>query len=250
MTEKELLKLYADELRKLIKARIRVEPYKSKKFTYENSNLLSHFKGRPYFDEGEAWPLCEGCGEPMEFILQIGASNPDKIYLPDDILMIQFYKCPHCFCTRHEDEGWLVKTYDDIDVMDFIEIDPPYEYDGSDFCHIRYHHGKSLPDWEGLHRISPRLSKIAVRSFPDAPWKYYQKACMELGIEQEIGSALFGYPKWIQGDETSVIEGKTLPLFLAIDSEEEAGIRWMDDGMVYLFYDEKRNEFYYRMQFY
>lgn len=249
MTEEESWKLYTDKLRKLIKPQVRIEPYKSKKFTYETSNLLSHFKGRPYFDTKDKWPLCGGCGAPMEFILQIGASDPEKIYLPDDILMIQFYKCPHCFCTRHEDDGWLVKTYDDIDVTDFIEIDPPYAYDGAEYCHIRYHHVKSLPDWEGLHNISPRLSKNAVQSFPDAPWNYYQKACKELGIEQEIGSALFGYPAWVQGDETPLADGKALPLFLAIDSEEEAGIQWVDEGMVYLFYDKTRKEFYYRMQF-
>ncbi len=242
------LKAYANKLRPLIRPCIRIEADPNSNFPYENSNLLSHFKGRPYFDEDEEWPHCEGCGSPLEFIIQIGASKPDKVPLPKHADLLQFYICPHCRPTKDEDDGWLVKFYDAVDVQDFIEIEPPYDYHGEDYCHIKFHRSISLPDWEGIHARSPELSKEAVLLYPDAPWKIYQKAVDLLEVPHVPGSYLYAYPQWIQSEESPDYQGHPMDLLLQIDSEDDANINWVDMGMVYLFYH--KGTFIFRMQYY
>src|SRR6476619_3024105 len=54
----------------------------------ENSQLLSHFGGQPYFEEGDEWFKSKSC-RPMDFIFQI--FNNDEFALPKSIKLVQFF---------------------------------------------------------------------------------------------------------------------------------------------------------------
>ncbi|WP_405225644.1 DUF1963 domain-containing protein [Dokdonia sp. Asnod1-B02] len=54
----------------------------------ENSQMLSHFGGHPYFEKGESWPKTNK-GDHLAFIFQI--FNTPELELPENIALIQFY---------------------------------------------------------------------------------------------------------------------------------------------------------------
>lgn len=209
----------------------------------ENSQLNSHFGGQPYFEKGEEWPTTKK-GKNLEFIFQI-FNSPD-LQLPESIELIQFYYNWDEFPWDTQNDGWLLKVYNNIKKENIDFIDKPSELEKSKYCEIRFKSINTLPDWEGIDLHQQAASKLSCVLNEDEPWDNYDQAVNKVIGEQNYQSQLGGYPKWVQGESTPKgSDGNPMKLLFQIDSEENAGLMWGDVGLIYVFYDEKteRTEF-------
>ena len=214
----------------------------------ENSQLISHFGGQPYFENDELWPKSKK-GNYLDFIFQV--FNADGAQLPNNIELIQFYYDWDESPWDTKDDGWLVKIYKKVEKDNVLSINKPEKLGRSKFCKINFDTVKSLPDWEGIEIFSNHASKLSCILNEDEPWLSYQKTVTKLIGEQDYQSQLGGYPKWIQGEDTPLDnKGNKLQLLFQIDSEENAQIMWGDTGLIYVFHDEKSERVEFVLQCY
>ncbi|MBB6500260.1 DUF1963 domain-containing protein [Pedobacter cryoconitis] len=224
-------------IRPLIRTATEIEVSKPSK-PKANTQLLSHFGGQPYFEEGEEWPKTKK-GKNLNFIFQI--YNNGGINLPGNLKLVQFFYDWDEFPWETENDGWLVKTYTTLNTSQIIEHAQPAELETTKFCEVNFKSVQSLPDWEGIGTYSKNASNLSCVLDEDEPWGNYQKAVEKLIGEQEYRSQLGGYPMWVQGEDTPVKEGVPMKLLFQIDSEDNAGIMWGDVGLIYVFYNEASN---------
>ena len=210
----------------------------------ENSHLISQFNGQPYFEKGEKWPKSRNNFD-LEFIFQI--YNEKNIVLPKNVKLIQFYYDFGKDSYNADDGGWLVKIYESINPENYLFIEKPGERRNVYYCEIEYENIKSLPDWEGIEAYCPNALNLSCVLDENEPWKNYGEIADKFVGEQNLGSQLGGYPDWIQGDESP--DKNDFTLLFQLDSERDAGLTWVDCGMVYIFYNVKTKEIKYIMQF-
>jgi len=203
----------------------------------KDTQLKSHFGGQPYFEKGEEWPVTKD-GNRLDFVFQF--FNTDK-HLPENIKLIQFYYDYEESPWFTKDDGWLVKVYEQLDIENIIFIentDPPRAY-----CEIEYETIKTLPheyDLEAVDKNADMLCQILDEEDP------YFKIAEKLNVNHDLHSQIGGYPDWLQG---SAYPDDTDYIFLfQIDSEGEAGLHWVDCGLVYAFYNPKTKETIFELQ--
>lgn len=214
--------------------------------TPENTQLLSHFGGQPYFEEGEEWIKSKN-GKYMQFIFQI--FNTTELELPKNIKLIQFYYDWDELPWDTNDDGWYVKIYKELQTNKLITIKKPSDLENSKYCEIEFQPVKSLPDWEGIDIYEPNASNLSCVLDKEEPWESYQKIVEKLIGEQDYQSQLGGYPKWVQGESTPKnIKGENMKLLFQIDSEENAELMWGDVGLIYVFYDEETDKIEFTLQ--
>jgi uncharacterized protein YwqG len=201
----------------------------------DESQFSSHFGGLPYFEKGESWPVNRKTNKPLSFIIQI--VNNGNINLPKEIGILQFYYDWEEMPWETESEGWLVKLYPKADKEKAIIIYPDTSIIQTSFCLIRYTQDKSLPDWEGIDNYYKNVTGLSEKGNPDEPWEPFDNAVNKLVGEHDFNSFIGGYPMWIQGDETPIINDIKYKLLCQINSEEAANIIWGDMGAVYFFYN-------------
>lgn len=212
----------------------------------ENSQLISHFGGQPYFEKGEQWPKSKK-GKNLEFIFQV--FNNRDLQLSENIELIQFYYDWDEFPWDTENDGWLVKIYKKIEKEKVDFVDNPSELEKSKYCEISFRSTKSLPDWEGIDLHCNNASKLSCVLNENEPWDSYDQVVTKLIGEQDYQSQLGGYPKWVQGESTPQDkEGNPMKLLFQIDSEDNAGLMWGDVGLIYVFYDEKSESIEFTLQ--
>ncbi|MEL1241326.1 YwqG family protein [Flavobacterium flavipallidum] len=212
----------------------------------ENSQFESHFGGQPYFEKGEQWPKSKN-GKHLDFIFQV--FNSPELELPKSIELVQFFYDWEDFPWDTSDNGWLVKTYKQVDKGKAEFVAKPEEIEKSKFCKIEFKPTQSLPDWEGIDLFGNDASKLSCVLNEDEPWDSYDQIVTKLIGEQDYQSQLGGYPKWVQGESTPIDnEGKPMKLLFQIDSEDNAGIMWGDVGLIYVFYDEKSKRIEFNLQ--
>lgn len=212
----------------------------------ENSQLESHFGGHPYFEKGEEWPKGKN-GKKLDFIFQV--FNSPELELPKSIELVQFFYDWEEFPWDTNDNGWLVKTYKQIDKGKTEFIPKPEEIEKSKFCKIEFKPTQTLPDWEGIDLFGNDASKLSCVLNEDEPWDSYDQIVTKLIGEQDYQSQLGGYPKWVQGESTPRDnEGNPMKLLFQIDSEDNAGLMWGDVGLIYVFYDEKLERIEFNLQ--
>lgn len=212
----------------------------------ENSQLESHFGGHPYFEKGEEWPKGKN-GKYLDFIFQV--FNSPELELPKSIELVQFFYDWEEFPWDTNDNGWLVKTYKQVDREKAEFIAKPEEIEKSKFCKIEFKPTQTLPDWEGIDLFGNDAFKLSCVLNEDEPWDSYDQIVTKLIGEQDYQSQLGGYPKWVQGESTPKDnEGNPMKLLFQIDSEDNAGIMWGDVGLIYVFYDEKSERIEFNLQ--
>ena len=212
----------------------------------ENSQMVSHFGGNPYFEKGESWPKTDN-GNHLAFIFQI--FNTPELELPESIALVQFYYDWEEFPWETSSEGWLVKIYKKVnqDMVGFIAT--PSTLETAKYCLINCSATNSLPDWEGIDLHSPPASKLSCALDENEPWDSYDQVVEKLIGEQDYLSQLGGYPKWVQGEETpNDSNGNPMKLLFQIDSEDNAGLMWGDVGLIYVFYDESSEKIEFTLQ--
>ena len=212
----------------------------------EYTQLLSHFGGQPYFEEGEEWIRSKN-GKHMQFIFQI--FNTTALELPESIKLIQLYYDWDEFPWDTESDGWYVKIYKELRPDKLISINKPAELESSKYCEIEFQAVKSLPDWEGIDLYEPNASNLSCVLNEEEPWESYQKTVEKLIGEQDYQSQLGGYPKWVQGESTPKnIKGENMKLLFQIDSEDNAELMWGDVGLIYVFFDEETDKIEFTLQ--
>jgi hypothetical protein len=78
----------------------------------------SKFGGMPYPAGLEAWPRCEACRMPMNFILQITRGDFSEFFFPDGKDLFQLFECPNWDCpAAHERDAdqklaWFYRAAD------------------------------------------------------------------------------------------------------------------------------------------
>jgi uncharacterized protein YwqG len=197
----------------------------------EGTHLKSHFLGQPYFEKGEKWPVAKN-RKKLVFVFQI--FNDGNVVLPENIKLIQFY------CDLDSDDfpfdtdggGWLVKIYENLHTENAVVIKKPAGRDTGYYCEIAYESIKTIPDDNDIDDYCKALN-ISYVLDKDTSWD-------DLAVEQEFCSQLGGYPRWIQDSEMKVND--TMTLLFQLDSEENAGLSWVDVGMVYAFYDSESRD--------
>lgn len=229
-----------DLLTPLIKEATRIIPQTPLRMP-ASSHLTSHFGGTPYFEQGEAWPVTEK-GTPLSFIFQI--VNDGHINLPESIKIVQFYYDWESAPWDTAEDGWLVKTYSQIDPHAPSIAEKPYTRRLVKFCNITFEKVKSLPDWEGIYNWNENAEKLAITINEDKPWEAYDEAVKQLIGEQSYRSQLGGYPKWLQAEANpDTTAGHPASLLFQLDSESQPGLNWIDTGLVYIFQDEDNTQF-------
>nr|WP_299036296.1 YwqG family protein [uncultured Tenacibaculum sp.] len=212
----------------------------------ENSQLESHFGGHPYFEKGEEWPKGKN-GKHLDFIFQV--YNSPELELPKSIELVQFFYDWEEFPWDTNDNGWLVKTYKEVEKGKAEFIAKPEEIEKSKFCKIEFKPTQTLPDWEGIDLFGNDASKLSCVLNEDEPWDSYDQIVTKLIGEQDYQSQLGGYPNWVQGESTPKDnEGNPMKLLFQIDSEDNAGLMWGDVGLIYVFYDEKSERIEFNLQ--
>jgi uncharacterized protein YwqG len=212
----------------------------------EHSQLVSHFGGQPYFEEGEEWPISMK-GKSMDFIFQL--FNEEGLVLPKEIKLIQFFYDWEEFPWETENDGWRVKIYEELNPAQIKTIEKPTNLDVSHYCEIQFENIVSLPAWEGLDCYSSDASNLSNVLNEDKPWDSYDKVVQKLTGHDGFQSQLGGYPTWIQGESTPKNKnGDSMPLLFQIDSEDNAGIMWGDCGIVYVFYDRDSKQLEFILQ--
>lgn len=212
----------------------------------DDSQLISHFGGQPYFEKGEEWPKTK-TGKPLEFIFQI--YNKTELEIPDNIELIQFYYNWDESPWDTGDDGWLVKIYKRVSQDNTIKIEKPEVLEKSNYCEITFKAIESLPDWEGIDVFSNKASQLSCVLDENEPWESYDKIISKLIGKQDYQSQLGGYPTWAQGESTPLDSNENpVKLLFQIDSEDNAGLMWGDAGLIYIFYEEKNERIEFMLQ--
>ncbi len=207
----------------------------------ERSQLISHFGGYPYFEEGEKWPVTKS-GKHLEFIFQV--FNDPELELPNDIRLIQFYYDWNEFPWDTESDGWLVKIYKELHPEKKLSIlKPQLDVEFTTFCEIDFIPIESLPDWEGLETHNAEAADLSYTLNRAEPWESYEQVAAKLIGEKDYQSQLGGYPQWVQGDDTPKDkDGNPMKLLFQIETDEEIDLMWGPDGTVYVFYDPEQEK--------
>jgi len=236
-----------EDLKRLVKplildaTKIVVHPTSS---SPDNSQMSSHFGGSPYFERGETWPVVNE--KNLEFICQF--HDLEGRFLPDGIRLVQFYYDFDQFPYDTDQQGWLVKTYKEVNVdkTDFLE--KPKELKESRYCEVSFERVKSLPDEEEIYRYSELASALSNVLDDDKDnhqglaynCTAYESVVTKLIGEQHDRSQIGGYPQWIQPAGThNNANNEAMKLLMQIGSEDNAGLMWGDNGSIYVFYDHK-----------
>lgn len=200
----------------------------------KGSQLQSHFGGIPYFERGEKWPRANN-GEPLDFVFQyFFDKNTDN----HNIKLVQLYYSFKLSPWFSGSEGWLVKTYKQIDRNKMVQISCPNDDNRVSHCNITTKAISTLPDWEGTILWCNNLADLSEQIDPERPWQNYMKAAAQVVGNTDYRCQIGGYPQWVQGNDTPLCKnGNPMKLLFQLDSDDNAGIMWGDMGLLYIFYN-------------
>ncbi len=239
-----------------------------------DSSIKSKFGGLPYAEKNEAWACCPSCNEELTFIAQIYHSEQQALGC--------FFYCFHCFPWGLGDEEagqWLVRYYPEPKMANYVapkRNQPPSSSNEKISkipaalktlleqlptltdkippvtpCLCENKKVKSLPDWDDLEYLSPKLTHLCEELDADDPWEVYSEIETKHGCLDDYATLIGGYPRWVQGAVSPKCKHckQEMDFFAQIDSENEAGLMWGDAGLVYLFQcPQHRTEFTLELQ--
>ncbi|QDT14522.1 DUF1963 domain-containing protein [Alienimonas californiensis] len=205
----------------------------------------SKFAGLPLLAEGEAWPACGGCGQPLELFLQL-----DLDALPDELGdrygsgLVQLF-----YCTGDCDGGWEPFNSEGVSLCRVLPAGagaPAAENPGT-FPPQR------IVGWEPLvdrpHGMEhERLGLVTDYHFNAVPYRPTEVICEEVGFRAEgmatakaiaeriapaDGDKLAGWPHWGQGPERPACPecGEAMELLFQLDSEANVPFMFGDSGV-------------------
>lgn len=200
----------------------------------------THFGGAPYAEDGDTWQTCTHCHKPLTFICQVNTAECFSSQ-PANIALFTFFYCWDCSPWEMDDANkgtWLVGTYDAPSKAKAVFIQPTSaQPHPTRPCRVELEKVLSFPDWESIDVVEPRASELSANLHLKEPWDQYDALLDRLDAFMDYATLVGGYPHWIQGEDTPLCDecGNRMKMLAQLDSEEEAGIMWVDTGCVYLF---------------
>lgn len=191
--------------------------------------LSSKFGGTPYLKEGESWPICQNCNEPLLLFAQINYETaPEKykgiVKQGDGILQV-FYCTNDCDCECCGDEELytLVRFIPNVEiVLHNQEIKIPFkseEYFTNKI--VGWEERVNYPGWEELDDLGITLTEEEENILSE--------------INSLTGDKLLGYGFWVQWkrDCECPICHQDMVLALQIDCEDNVPYGFADGGCSY-----------------
>lgn len=71
----------------------------------------SKFGGVPSFVGFEIYPCCDGCGTPLNFVLQLYKKDFPDFYFPENVDLFQLFRCPNYQCPGAFEGGTDLKMF-------------------------------------------------------------------------------------------------------------------------------------------
>ncbi|MET9662575.1 DUF1963 domain-containing protein [Streptomyces sp. NPDC006510] len=208
--------------------------------------VATRFGGLPTVEEGETWPLCDGCADDLRFVAQVDYAR-DGLHDRLPIAFFTFFYCWNChpWGRDHERGGWLVRSYTELRRPKVLVhgTEPDFTEPGFDERHAVPRLAKSLPDWGGLRLHCPELWALGRDDYGFQNWvdRAALKLTQELALRPHMrnaGVALGGYPHWVHDfDVTPLCTecARPMELLLQIRPTELTDAMWGDVGTLYLF---------------
>lgn len=199
------------------------------------------FGGVPYAEAGERWPVCGGCGGGLSFICQWNMA--ECAHVPGATGLYAFYYCHGCGSwgdlPSDLKDAWAVRHYPSPQPGRAAALEDSSPTDARTVeCSCVLAEEPSLPDWDGVGEVAPRIVELSGALDEAEPWEPYSEIAEGLlGGEPDYRTQVGGYPRFVQNADFPECPdcGERMALLAQIDSEEEAGIMWGDSGSVYLF---------------
>jgi len=192
----------------------------------------SYFGGTPYAEEGDTWPICPGCSNPLDFICQVNFE--DCVHeTPPRVGLFTFIYCWECFPQDSDDLSWVVRIYSH-----------PSEQKSIMMTDIRKKSNVLLPLKAKAVKLlngSRDVAMLCQRVNSAEPWNVYNEIAEKITgtdmdrypIESE-SIRIGGYPWWVQEGYTPECPqcSEQMEFLAQINSEP---YMWGDVGCVYLF---------------
>lgn len=210
------------------------------------SRFQTHISGNmPFAPAQDGWPLCDACGEPLEFVWQIDFADFRGIGTFASQGLFQFFYCWDCNALPPLDEfGYACRWYPDFSAHQMQSVPqleaPPQITEtalgvkplGVDIVPFL-----SVPSKAGPENPIPEDVLDEIVSEDDGQlWAVYSFA-EGLYLEGEMISRVGGYPPWVQfSDDTPMCPfcGAWAEFVAAIGSDD-TGFIWGDSGYWYFF---------------
>jgi len=191
----------------------------------------SKFSGIPYLREGESWPACPNCKNPMQLFVQL---NPESMPEATRTIwgdgMLQFFYCtnykPITSCEL-ECQAW--DPFSKSTLLRVVQINRPAAWTSTTSVKeafppktiVGWDHKDDYPNWEESREITKASEPP---SYED--WELAQETY------PRAGEKLFGWPYWVQGVEyPNCAEcGTKMQLLFQIDSEVNIPYSFGDVG--------------------
>lgn len=201
-------------------------------------SLKSYIGGKPYMEKSEVYPTCKTCQKSLQFIFQL--------YIPknEDYFLYSFYFCQHC------DPMLVQQNYEMV-----IHQNPTLEQmkrrlkssPQLDYVEFDFHPTWSLPEWDVLQTIHPKIAQDIAQQFEEDAWVIYEniKDSMVGIIFMEPFSFFGGYPQFLSEPRFPICKHckKPMKLWMQLDSFEDFGLTWAESmGCLYIFQCEEHND--------
>ena len=202
----------------------------------KTSDLLpfstSNMGGTPNLTLFDAWPTCDVCNTPLNFVLQLYKEDFPEFYFPDNTNVFLLFRCPNYLCDEAFSDNFDLKMfwfYGNIQADTTKDIKKPVlqleDYEESIpacvFSPLQTtdypHYGEQMEDWKKFE--DKYIYDVDI--FDSFMSKYQPK----------VGTKVNGFPDWIENTVYPVCDcGKTKEFFLQLSSEEyikdEDTIEW------------------------
>jgi uncharacterized protein YwqG len=231
----------------------------------EQVTTKSKFGGQPY-DEGEAWPTCTHCDEPLTFVFQFNTEGLRPLKNLETTCLYVFFFCntDSCCCagrgTNEDDGTWILRKYASPSIEKARKVVSPAPPDDDEYavrivpCAIEAIYEKTFPYASKLDSGSKAIIEFMTGKTEDD--EEFELMVEEIatnlfscGLENTGGKGYLGLPYFFNPLEIPVCSkcNNAMELLFQLGSDESSGFEYGDCGCVYLFFCPKhQDEFGFR----
>jgi uncharacterized protein YwqG len=154
----------------------------------------SKFSGIPYLADGESWPECPNCGNPIQLFLQLNSKDlPPESGKPWGDGLLQFFYCTNLEPSCEVDLGAWDAFAKSVVIRIVTQRDSPSRYSESPVTDV--FPPKVIVGWNPAEDFPLFWTEM------DAPTSFEREADELMESYPLPGEKLLGWPLWVQGRE-------------------------------------------------